>query len=100
MNFGLSNDQFEILRTLVIQPLKAKHAEVYIFGSRARGKHHPFSDIDILFKDVHQLISMSEISNIKESIENSKLAIKVDLVNAADLAESYRQSVDAEKILV
>lgn len=101
MTFGLSDSQYSILDALVIQPLKAMHAEVFIFGSRAKGKHHPFSDIDILFiEDEKFPIARSEISKIKEAAENSPLAIKLDLVCDKDLASSYRQSVEAEKIRI
>ncbi len=64
-----------------------------------RGTHHKFSDIDILFKEnPEHPITSSEISKIKEEIENSNLTIKVDLVNDEDLAKSYRASVDNDKV--
>lgn len=66
MKFGLSEQQFEILNDILIQLLKKKNAKVYIFGSRARGKHHPFLDVDILFEESSEgLISDAELSKIK-----------------------------------
>jgi predicted nucleotidyltransferase len=74
--FGLTLDQFEILKTLVLKPLKERKAKVFVFGSRARGTHHVFSDIDILFEEnLNNPISLVELSLIKENIENSNLTI-------------------------
>lgn len=101
MKLGLSDSQFKILEDNLITPLKRCGAKVYAFGSRARGKHHAFSDIDILYvEDPNQPISSSKISLIKEALEESDLTIKVDLVSAKNLAVSFRDSVDKEKILL
>lgn len=101
MKFGLSEQQFEILNEILIQPLKKKNAKVYIFGSRARGKHHPFSDVDILFEESSDvLISDVELSRIKEALEDSRLSVKVDIVNSKNLAKSFVETVTKEKIEV
>lgn len=101
MKFGLEDKQYLILEDLVIRPLLSKKAKVFIFGSRARGTHHPFSDIDILFKeDPEHPLGLHEISRIREDIEDSNLVIKVDLVRDQDLAKSYRPSVEKDMIQV
>ena len=101
MKFGLNQEQYKILYDLVIEPLHSSGAKVYVFGSRARGKHHSFSDIDLLYvEDPQKPIGLSKISEIKENIENSNLTIKVDLVCDSSLANSYKESVDRDKVLV
>jgi len=101
MKFGLSDQQYSILDKLIIQPLKSKNAKVYVFGSRARGQPHPFSDIDLMYtEDINNPIDLGDISKIKEDIENSNLAIKVDLVKDTDLAKSYRKSVEQDLVLI
>jgi predicted nucleotidyltransferase len=101
MKFGLSKDQYILLDELLIKPLKSKNASVYVFGSRARGNFHPFSDIDILFvEDKQNIISPSELSRIKENLEDSKLEIKVDLVRIEDLAKSYLATANKDKIRI
>lgn len=101
MKFGLSDSQYEILLSLVIRPLQNLGAKVFIFGSRARGKNHLFSDIDLLFQESpSRAIASESISKILEDIENSNFAIKVDLVNEKHLATSYRDKVFSEKILI
>lgn len=101
MKFGLTPEQYKLLENLVIQPLQKNQAKVFIFGSRARGKHHPFSDIDILYQENQKHpIQAREISDIKENIENSNFTIKLDLINEKDLAVSYRKSVTEDLILI
>jgi predicted nucleotidyltransferase len=101
MNFGLTTEELQLLKTIVLIPLKKRGAKVYIFGSRACGKHHPFSDIDLLFEqNPNNLFSISEISEIRENLENSELPFKVDLVDSFDLAKSYIAKIDKEKILL
>ena len=99
MIFGLSEDQFKILNTILIQPLKQKKAKVYIFGSRARGKFHPYSDVDVLFEEApDSLISSEELASIKEELEESRLTVKVDVVNFKNLAQSFLNSVLSERV--
>lgn len=102
MKFGLSDQQYEILNQLVIQPLKQRQATVYVFGSRAREKFHPFSDIDLLYIEdsSHPKISDADLSKIKEDVENSNLVIKVDLVNEVELADSYRDTAMKDRKLL
>jgi len=95
--FGLSNSQFDLLKKLVIDPIKGLGGKVLIFGSRARGDHHPFSDIDVLFSLPHE-VSPSALGKIKEDAEESQLAIKVDLVEVNQLAQSYVQNVMQERV--
>jgi predicted nucleotidyltransferase len=99
MKFGLSEKSWQILDQVLIQPLKKLDVQLWIFGSRARGDHQPFSDIDILFVAT-QPIPNATLFLIKSNIEESRLPIKVDLVNASDLAESYRTTVETEKIQI
>ena len=79
MKFGLSDEQFQILNQIVVSPLKSHGAAVWIFGSRARGDHKPFSDVDIMYerKDSTQF-PKGFISHLREEIEESRLPFKID----------------------
>jgi predicted nucleotidyltransferase len=95
MKFGMSDAQFEVLDQIVLRPLKEAGALVYLFGSRSTGQHHPYSDVDILYRgDVPVLL----VSDIKDSIEDSLFPFKVELVNDSNLAESYKASVYSQLI--
>ncbi|MFN8845848.1 MAG: nucleotidyltransferase family protein, partial [Bdellovibrionales bacterium] len=97
--FGLTSEQFEIVNSLVIKPLKNRNCRVWIFGSRSTGKFQKFSDLDILYESTDE-IELSFIFNIKSNIEESNLPIKVDIVNIKDLAESYSEEILKNRILV
>lgn len=45
MKFGLSQSEYKLIQLLVIEPLARYQAQVWIFGSRARGDFKPFSDL-------------------------------------------------------
>jgi predicted nucleotidyltransferase len=101
MKFGMDAEQFELLERIVIEPLQKLGATVFIFGSRARGVHHPFSDIDILYKVPPGIeIRSSDIAKIREDAEESRLTIKVDLVGDRDLVAAYRPGVERDMVLV
>ncbi len=101
MNWGLQEKQYQIIKKLLIEPLISHGAKLYVFGSRARGTQHPFSDIDILYIETSEnSISASLISQIKENLEDSQLTIKVDLVKYEDLAKSYLPNIDKEKVQI
>lgn len=99
MKFGLTEDEFSLLSHLVIEPLKDTGCSVWIFGSRASGRNHQYSDIDLLYSPPPERpIPSGFISNLLESIEDSRLSYKVDLVSDGDLASSYRANVEKEKV--
>jgi len=98
MRFGLNEDDFAFLHRNLIQPLRLKGLKVYIFGSRASGKNHPFSDVDILVEGDFDDDVDSEIFRIKEQFEESNFPIKIDLVKSSDLAKSYQESVMSERV--
>lgn len=83
---------------LALTPLFDQGATIYVFGSRARGDHKKFSDLDLLIDG--DRLARSDIAAAKEALENSNLPIKVDLVWKKDLADSYRTSVEKDKKLI
>lgn len=97
MKYGMSDKQFDILNDLVLKPLKANGAQVFIFGSRLSDAHHPHSDVDLIFRlKPGKSFPAGVLSKIKEDIEESRFPFAVDLVNDENLAESYRDSVRKE----
>lgn len=101
MKFGLDLQNWKTLEDLLINPLKNKGAELWVFGSRARGDHRQFSDIDILvrFKPGCQVMD-GELFRIKDDLIESNLPIKVDLVLEHELAETYRSQILKEMVQI
>ncbi len=93
---GLTPSEYEFLLRTVLQTLKARKAQVYLFGSRARQSHQKYSDIDLLV--VSQESVSSFLHELEEVLETSNFPYKVDLVEEKDLAMSYRDSVSKDKI--
>jgi predicted nucleotidyltransferase len=48
MKFGLNDQEYQFLLVNVVRPLEQQGAKVYCYGSRARGTHRPFSDVDLM----------------------------------------------------
>ena len=96
MKFGLTEAQWVLVNTLAIEILKKDKGRVWVFGSRARGDHREFSDLDLLYDS--STVTLGTISQIKEHLENSDLPIKVDLVNLRDLANAYKDDVMKNRI--
>lgn len=93
--FGLESKHWKIIDKILLKPLTKAGCEVWIFGSRAREDHKPFSDLDVL------ILGNPEprlISQIREQLEESLIPIRVDLVLDSELAESYRNSVKKDRI--
>jgi len=93
--FGLSEPHWQTLERIVFDPLRNANCVSWIFGSRARGDHRPFSDLDVL-------ISGSPppplLAQIREDLEESTLPIHVDLVLENELADSYRDSAQRDRV--
>ena len=98
MKFGLKDSYFDFLEKELILPLKDRGFRVYIFGSRATGKNHAFSDVDILINGEISIENDSKIGSIRELFEESNFPYKIDLVHEKYLAESYRPSVMRDRI--
>jgi len=94
MKYGMTNLQFELLHTHVLQPLKTLGCQVFIFGSRISDSYHSHSDVDLLYRSIgNKPISGHILSDIREAIEESRFPFTVDLVAEEDLAEGYKLNV-------
>lgn len=101
MKFGFSEEEYLLLHQIVIQPLKDQGAQVWIFGSRATGKHQKFSDVDLLFSlPSDNKLSEGFLFEIKSNLEDSDFPYKCDLVRVDSLADSYKESAMRERVLL
>lgn len=96
MKFGLSQQQYQFIKDHVVKPLEEKNAQVWCYGSRARGDFKAFSDLDLMIENAPQLDSL--IGSIQEGLTNSNFPFKVDLVRLEQFAESYQSKYQEEKI--
>lgn len=101
MKFGLNQKEWSLLNDLLIQPLKKHSVQVWVFGSRARGDHAKFSDIDVLYSiPTNVKLPDNFIFHIKDDLENSNLPYKVDLVCESEAAKNYLPSILKDRVEV
>jgi len=98
MKFGLSCSELEFMEKVILGPLRQRGARVFLFGSRARGTHQPYSDVDLLIDADADLSAF--IGGLSETLEEGNFPYKVDLVDARSLASSYLASVERDKVLL
>jgi predicted nucleotidyltransferase len=96
MKFGLTQDQFKYLQKNVIEPIKKTNSKLWIFGSRARGDHQEFSDIDLMVDSTDDHSSL--IGLINEALEEGNFPFKVDIIQLKDYAQSYLETYLKDRI--
>ena len=73
---------------------------VYVFGSRVSGRHHPFSDVDLLI-DAKEPVPSDIIGDLKEAISESSLPVSVDLVDLHAISDGFKEIIlKADKVLI
>ncbi len=74
------------------------NANMYLFGSRAKGTHKTGSDIDIAL-DNGSAIDWAIMGALREDIDNSDLILFVDIVDIHDVAEDIKKEIQKDGIL-
>lgn len=96
MKYGLTIAELEFVQSNIVDPLSREGAQIYLFGSRARGNYQKFSDVDIMVESKTDLTK--QISKIKENAQNSAFPYKIDLVSFNEFSESYKSNYMKERI--
>ena len=75
----------------IIQNILVKYPyEFYVFGSRAKGTHKPFSDLDLCTLKTMPIL---EKAQLQEDFEESNLPFKVDIIDWNDISEDFKQFI-------
>ena len=99
IRFGLSHDELRIIELTVKTVLgPGASGSVWIFGSRATGKHRRGSDVDLLIDSLQ--LTMETCALLCEAFEESLFPYNVDVVDIRKLAPEYAQSIHASKALL
>ena len=70
-------ESIEALKTYLTSRLPG--VDIYLFGSRAKGKETPYSDVDIAIKSSD--LNPKDLAWIRFMIEESNFPYKVDLID-------------------
>jgi uncharacterized protein len=87
----------ERYRRLLIKIIEEKYPDchIWLFGSRARKTNKPGADIDLAI-DARRALTLHEISEIEEAIEDSDLPIFVDLVDIHTVSDDFLDNIKKE----
>lgn len=87
----LSPEHIALLKQLITKHLS--DCEIRVFGSRIHGTAKPYSDIDIALKCGSQ-IDRKTMSRLKESLQESTLPIRVDVLDWESISEEFRRVIE------
>jgi type I restriction enzyme S subunit len=73
--------------------------DVRAFGSRVSGRVKPYSDLDLAVMG-EEALPWSKLAALNEDFEESALPFKVDVLDWATTSESFRQRIEAARVLV
>lgn len=86
----------EIKRLLQVNFGDLEDVRAYIFGSRAKGTHKPYSDVDIAIKSRSPNLAR-KIALFKEDWEKSNLPYKIDITLWNDIYKAYLPEIRKSK---
>ncbi|RME58711.1 nucleotidyltransferase domain-containing protein, partial [Candidatus Parcubacteria bacterium] len=86
-NFAYRTEIENILK----QALNGKKYRLYLFGSRAEGRHTPTSDIDLAV--LSDTPVERELSLARELLAESHIPVNVDLIDLSRTTASFRAQV-------
>lgn len=85
-----------IVQTIVGAGLPAD-AQVWVFGSRAKGTTRRGADLDLAI-DAGRRLKQAERIALNEAFEESDLPYTVDVVDMHEVSEQFRAIIDEHKI--
>src|SRR5579872_3121587 len=97
MHSAKPNRYLLMLQKLISDYSKGYQVKVYLFGSRAKGKVHQASDVDIAILPLGSL-PKDFFSVLKEKIEESAIPYKVDVIDLSQVDKKFREKILAEGI--
>ncbi len=90
----MTHDIEEEYKAKIIALLSAllPNAKIYLFGSRARKTHKPFSDIDLAVEET-QKIPFEKIGELKSIMEATNIPYKIDIVDINAVSPEMRAAI-------
>ena len=79
----------------IVKIILAKYRSAQLFGSRVKGTHGPFSDLDI---SLAEPLSLAERERLDEQFEQSDLPFKVDVVMYNKTDQSFQETIKKHAI--
>ncbi|MGN7610538.1 nucleotidyltransferase family protein [Magnetococcales bacterium HHB-1] len=90
-------DHWEIVRSILKEHIPDR--EVWAFGSRAKWIARKYSDLDLCILGKESL-DLERQACLEEAFSESDLPFKVDVVDWASTAESFRKIIEKERVIL
>ena len=91
--YGISKEQYAWLKKILNTYLPG--LKVHVFGSRARGDHKKYSDLDLAIESEKQIASKT-LMELQEQFAASSLPFKVDLVELQKIEPDFRKNIQGD----
>ena len=88
-----------VLRSHEAELHRAGVAQLYLFGSVARGQARPDSDVDLFFDTDNPRFSLIELVEVQEQVKEI-LGTESDVMTRASLHPMLRSRIEAEALRV
>ena len=95
---GERDPYLDQIKTILIQALRDKKYQAYLFGSRATGQHRATSDFDVAVLAPERI--SEELSLAREMLEQSNVPLKVDLIELSTASRELVGQAEEEGILL
>jgi Predicted nucleotidyltransferases len=82
----------------LLEPLR-QGRELFLFGSRARGEHRTFSDVDILVQG-NEPVPFEILAQVESELEESTLPISVDVIDAQRASKDFLKAIERDRRLL
>ena len=87
-----TNDYYTEILDILFKSLDKKHLTVFLFGSRAKGNAHQYSDIDLAL-DYGYPIDTNLMDKVKYDLEYSEIPYGIDIVDLNCLTEDFKKLI-------
>jgi predicted nucleotidyltransferase len=96
----MADDTFEKSKQKIIAIIAAlvPEASIYLYGSRARGKHSQWSDIDVAL-DAGQELERLRVGELNDIMAALNIPYKVDVVDFHAVSEQMRNEILRDKVI-
>ena len=91
------NIYIDRIRQMVLSVLADEEADVYLFGSWARGTARHGSDVDVAVEFIGAS-NERKIADLREQLEESTIPYRVDIVGMSRAAETLREEIRRDGI--
>lgn len=96
----MSQESFDKSKQKIIAIISAliPDAKIYLYGSRARGTAHEWSDIDIAL-DANHALFRSDIGELNEIMASLSIPHKVSIVDIHAIPETLKNAILRDKVI-